>query len=308
MGEPFPRNRREFDAMFATEESCMDYLGRLRWANGFECQVCRGTRGWALARRVWECAKCGAQRSPTEGTLLHRSRLSLRTWFDGVWHVCEQKNGMSALALQRALGLGSYHTAWEMLHRMRQAMAQRWQGRLSGEVEVDEAFIGGRTASEKAGVRVPSRALVFVAVEINGSALGRARLQVINDTNTETLMGTAQQLIELGTTVVSDGLPIYSDLSASHYNQASAGPLADTGKILRPRAFKVMSLLRRWLLGTHQGAVSADRLQTYLDEFVFRFNCRTTNSRGLLFHQLLQQAVRQSPVPKAAIMGTPRTA
>ncbi len=301
MGEEYPRNRREFDEMFATEEACMAYLGKLRWPDGFECQGCGSKKAWALSRRVWECTECGVQRSPTEGTLLHRTHLPLRTWFDGAWHVCEQKSGMSALGLQRALGFGSYHTAWDMFHRMRKAMANHSSKSLSGKVEVDEVFLSSRVKRENAGPDTPSKALVFIAVEVGGSSIGRVRLKAIPDASVETFAETVQQLIEPRSTVITDGVHSYEGLSSLNYRHVVSRPVTDMGKTLLPKAIRVYAQLRRWLLGTHQGAVSSERLQPYLDEFVFRFNGRNATSRGFLFHQLLQQAVRMPPIPKAAL-------
>jgi hypothetical protein len=165
MADDYPWNRREFDEIFATEETCVAYLVRLRWANGFECHKCGGIRASTLSRRTLERSGCGAQRSPTEGTLLHRTRYPLRTWFDAAWRVCEQKNGLSALGLQRTMGLGSYHTAWEWLHRMRQAMVLPGRVKLTGEVEVNETFIGGVKPGRR-GRGAHGKTLVFVAVEV----------------------------------------------------------------------------------------------------------------------------------------------
>jgi len=300
MADDYPKDRREFDAMFATEAMCVAYLGKLRWGNGFECRKCGGAKAWILSRHIWECSACGAQRSPTEGTLLHRTRHPLRIWFDAAWRVCEQKNGISALGLQRAMGLGSYHTAWEWLHRMRQAMVLPGRSKLIGEVEVDETFIGGVKPGRR-GRGAHGKTVVLVAVEVRGTAIGRARLQIIPDTKAATLLDIAQDLVEQGSNVVTDGLASYAGLPGRGFKHTISRHTPATGDNLLPKAHRVIALLKRWLLGTHQGAFAHDRLQTYLDEFVFRFNRRTSSSRGLLFHRLISQCVQHPPIASKLI-------
>jgi len=300
MAADYPRNRREFDAMFATEELCVTYLGRIRWANGFECHKCGGAKAWTLSRRVFECSGCGAQRSPTEGTLLHRTRYPLRTWFDAAWRVCEQKNGLSALGLQRAMGFGSYHTAWEWLHRMRRAMVLPGRAKLTGEVEIDETFIGGAKPGRR-GRGALGKTLVFVAVEVRGTVIGRTRLQVMPDAKAASLLDAAQDMVERGSNVVTDGLSSYAGLPGRGFKHTISRHTPATGDNLLPKAHRVIALLKRWLLGTHQGAFDHDRLQVYLDEFVFRFNRRTSASRGLLFHRLISQCVEHRPIASKSI-------
>jgi len=300
MGEGYPENRREFDMMFATNEACMTYLGNLRWKGGFVCRKCGGTTAWILTRGVWECTKCGVHRSPTEGTLLHRTRFPLKTWFDAAWHVCEQKNGMSALGLQRAMGFGSYHTAWEWLHRMRHAMVLPGRGKLTGEVEVDETFVGG-VKSGKRGRGAVGKSLVLIAAEVRGSAIGRIRLQVIPDSKAETLLDSVEVLVERGSDVVTDGLSGYTGLPTRGFNHTVSRQTPELGRNLLPKAHRIASLLKRWILGTHQGSVGKDHLQCYLDEFVFRFNRRSSQSRGLLFYRLITRAVDCRPIPKECI-------
>jgi len=304
MEENFPATRREFDAMFATEESCMAFVGGLRWADGFVCQKCGNTTAWVLARCVWECTKCSTQRSPTEGTLLHRTRFPLKTWFDAAWHVCEQKNGMSALGLQRAMGFGSYHTAWEWLHRMRQAMVLSGRNKLTGEVEVDETFVGG-VKTGKRGRGATGKTLVLIAAEVRGSAIGRIRLQVIPDATADTLLDSVDSLVERGSNVVTDGLASYAGLEQRGFDHTVSRHTPEVGRNLLPKAHRVASLLKRWMLGTHQGAIGKKHLQVYLDEFVFRFNRRGSRSRGLLFYRLLQQAVAHPPISKIRINRSP---
>ena len=297
----YPGNRGEFHQMFAADRHCLEYLARLRWPNGYQCVYCGASGAWLNSRGSMHCASCDRQFSVTSGTLLHRLRFPLKTWFEVAWNACEQKNGLSALGLQRAIGFGSYHTAWEALHRIRQAMVLPGRSKLNGEVEVDETFIGG-VKPGKRGRGAAGKVLVFVAVEVRGSAIGRARLQVIPDATAATLLPIIQDLVETGSDVVTDGLSSYNGLGSICYNHYVSKPTATVGNNLLPKAHRVISLLKRWLLGTHQGAVAHDRLQPYLDEFVFRFNRRTSKSRGLLFRRLLEQAVLHAPVSRAELL------
>lgn len=304
MAQVFPTTRREFDATFASEEDCMRFLGSLRWPEGFICKKCGGRRAWVTNRCLWHCADCGHQQSPTEGTLLHRTRFPLKTWFDAAWHVCEQKNGVSALGLQRAMGFGSYHTAWEWIHRMRQVMVVPGRSQLTGEVEVDETFIGGAKTGKR-GRGAAGKALVLIAVEVRTSEIGRIRLQAIPDATAKTLIAVVESLVETGSNVVTDGLLSYAGLGDHGFDHTVSRHTPEVGHNLLPKAHRVASLLKRWMLGTHQGAIGKDRLQSYLDEFVFRFNRRTSRSRGLLFYRLLQQAVAHGPIPKKQLNDGP---
>jgi transposase-like protein len=215
-----------------------------------------------------------------------------------MWWVTSQKNGASAVGLQRILGLGSYETAWTWLHKLRRAMVRPGRDRLTGEVEVDETFVGGVEAG--GGRRhVGKKSLVVVAAEVRGTATGRIRLQRVGDSSAESLVGFVRQTVEPGNVVVTDGLPSYLGLEAAGYVHRQrvirgSGKEPDT---LLPRVHRVASLLKRWLLGTHQGRVEREHLPYYLDEFTFRFNRRTSRSRGLLFYRLAQQAVSIQPAP-----------
>lgn len=298
----YPANRREFDAMFETEENCLRYLIRIRWPQGFECSRCNGKEAWLTARHLLHCKECGHQQSVTEGTLLHRTRYPLKNWLEVAWHIFEQKHGLSALGLKRAMGFGSYHTAWEWLHRMRRAMVLPGRNLLSGEVEVDEVFVGGVTVGGKRGRGAPGKVLVLVAAEMRGIKIGRIRLQVIPDATGQTLLDTVEDLAAPGSNIVTDGWKGYAGLPKRHFNHSVSRHDPSVGDNLLPHVNMVASLLKRWLMGTHHGAVGHHLLQYYLDEYVFRFNRRTATSRGLLFYRLLQQAVLHGPVPVADLM------
>ena len=225
--------------------------------------------------------------------------MSLVVWFRAIWQVTSQKNGMSALGLQRVLGLGSYKTAWAMLHKLRRAMVRPGRERLSGVVEVDETYWGG----EEKGVRgrqTFDKALIAVAAEAapgRGKAIGRIRLRHIPDTTRATLHGFIGQAIEPGSIVVTDGLQAYRNLKGYVHDRQVQHNQPDDAEYLLPRVHRVASLLKRWILGTHQGAIAHEHLNDYLDEFAFRFNRRTSASRGKLFYRLAQQAVQVEPVP-----------
>ena len=286
--------------MFATEDVCLRYLAEVKWPDGFNCSECGHEKYWLTSRRYWCCAECGHQKSLTSGTLLQDARYPIKTWFQVAWHVCEQKSGLSALGLQRAMGFKKYETAWEMLHRIRRAMVFPGRSQLNGEVEVDETFIGG-VRKGKRGRGAAGKTLVLVCAEVRGTAVGRARLQVIPDATAATLLGEVQTLVEPGSNVVTDGLLSYKGLTALGYDHTVSKHTATVGTNLVPKAHRVIALLKRWLLGTHQGGVSHARLQSYLDEFVFRFNRRTAKSRGLLFRRLIEQAVIHAPVTRAQL-------
>ena len=238
--------------------------------------------------------------SVTAGTIFQDSHLPLTTWFRAMWQVTSQKNGISALGLQRVLGLGSYKTAWAMLHKLRRAMVRPGRERLQGIVEVDEAYWGDEEAGVK-GRRTEERALIVVAAEENGQGIGRIRLRRLPDLSRISLHGFITQAIEPGSTVRTDGLNAYRELNG-YVHDRQVQRRQTQGEHLLPRVHRVISLLKRWLMGTHQGAIGHEHLDEYLNEFVFRFNRRTSASRGKLFYRLAQQAVQMDPVPFAVLI------
>ena len=296
----YPRTVLQLRDWFADDGACQDYLARLRWPDGFYCPACRGTDHWVTARGLRHCRGCGRQTSVTAGTLFADSHLPLRLWFEAIWHVTSQKSGVSALGMQRVLGLGSYRTAWNLLHKLRRAMVRPGRERLNGIVEVDETFIGGpRPGKRGRGAR--GKMLVVVAAQQAGEAIGRIRLTRVADASAVSLEPAIVAAVEVGSQIRTDDWK--GGLDRLGYRRQIVRSGAQVGENLLPLANRVASLLKRWLLGTHQGAVSAAHLDYYLDEITFRFNRRTSGSRGLLFLRLMQQAVDLSPVPAKEIVG-----
>jgi hypothetical protein len=290
---------------FPDEAACLAYLDRLRWPDGFVCPRCGAVKGWRLADGRWSCGGCARKVSVTAGTIFHRTRTPLRTWFAAVWFVTSQKHGVSALGLQRALGLGSYDTAWAMLHKLRRAMVRPGRERLRGDVEVDETYVGGEEPGVH-GRQTRRKSIVAIAVEVHQPrGFGRARLQRVPDVSGASLVPFVCSVVEPGSVVRTDGWGAYNTLPDHGYTRSrtvlSASP--DPAHVSMPAVHRVASLLKRWLLGTHQGSVQPEHLDAYLDEFTFRFNRRTSRRRGLLFYRLLEQAVVTEPAPYRAIVG-----
>ncbi len=254
---------------------------------------------------LFHCAGCDRQVSATAGTIFQGTRKPLRLWFRAIWHVVSQKNGASAASIQQVLGLNSYQTAWTWLHKLRRAMVRPDREQLQGYVEVDETFVGGE-GTEK-GTWVEQKALVAIAAEADGSRIGRIRLQSISSRTRKNLYRFIQQTIASGSVVHTDGRPAYQGLEKLGYRHERTVLLGRKGKNapseLLPRVHRIASLLKRWLLGTHQGAVSVEHLDYYLDEFTFRFNRRTSRSRGKLFYRLLQQCVQIEPTTYQSMIG-----
>jgi transposase-like protein len=300
--EDYPRNLTEFETRFATEEACREYLFRLRWPDGFRCRHCGGQKAWPVRSVLLQCADCDCQTSVTAGTIFQGTRIPLPLWFRAMWWVTTQKNGASALGLQRVLGLGRYETAWTWLHKLRRAMVRPGRDLLAGRVEVDESYLGLQEGVH--GRQLGTKALIVVAAQEDGKGIGRIRLRQIRDASADSLLPFVQETIEAGSVVHTDGWMGYSGLAARGYLH-EVTPLRGKKKMaseLLPRVHRVMSLLKRWLLGTHQGAVSHKHLDYYLDEFTFRFNRRKSASRGKLFYRLAQQAVAVEPAPYEVIV------
>ena len=278
----------EFEKMFSTEKQCLDYLTKARWPNGFVCPRCGCCEHWLIVRDLIKCKNCQYQASPTRGTIFYRSKKPITVWFRAIWWIVAQKGGVSALGLKRILGLGSYRTAWSWLHKFRRLMVIPGRDKLSGKVEVDETFVGG----QKEG-----KTLVAIAVEIKRKATGRIRLAIIPDASGRNLETFARNSIEQGSRIVTDEWNGYNCVKTWGYEHEIENKtvLFDGIEIL-PHVHRIASLLKRWLLGTHQNYVSKDKLEYYLDEFTFRYNRRTSKSRGLLFYRLIEQAVTHVPV------------
>jgi len=302
-GVDYPRTLPEFDEWFSSEDACTEYLRRLRWPEGFRCPACSGTKAWATIRGNLRCTSCQRQTSPTAGTIFEGTRKPLRMWFQAMWHITCQKSGGSAMGLQRALGLGSYQTAWAWLHKLRRAMVRPGRDRLQGTVEVDETYIGGLEEGVE-GRETEQKALVGIAVEEDGNGIGRIRLRRIPDASEGGLHPFVLAAIKPGSLVHTDGWKGYNGLEIFGYKRkVTVLHQKKNAHVLMPRVHRVASLLKRWILGTHQGAISWKHLDYYLDEFTFRFNRRRSGARGMLFYRLLQQAVATDPVPYRRMVG-----
>ncbi len=298
----YPRTAVELHDWFSTEQACRDYLVRLRWPEGVGCPDCQATDVWAMTPPFYRCAHCGYDFTVTAGTLFADTHKPLRLWFEAIWYVTNQKSGASALGVQRVLGLGSYRTAWNWLHKLRRAMVRPGRDRLAGVIEVDETFIGGPRPGKR-GRGAAGKTLVLIAAQADGRKIGRIRLARIPDASAASLEPAVQQAIEPGARVQTDDWSGYNRLRSLGYHHEVIQPAAELGDNLLPRVNLIASLLKRWLLGTHQGAVRPSHLDYYLDEFTFRFNRRTSRSRGLLFYRLLQQAVALPPVTGKELVG-----
>lgn len=298
-GVDYPKTLQEFDDWFSTEQACIDYLFKLRWPHGFTCPICEAPNGWKIGTDLIRCSVCRHNISATSGTIFQGTRKPLKLWFQAIWYVTSQKFGGNALGLQRVLGLGSYQTAWSWLHKMRRAMVRPNRDRLSGRVEVDETFIGGEDKGGKRGRGAGRKSIVVIAIEIfDPRGFGRVRMHRIPDASGQSLIPFVQNSVIPGSTVITDSWRGYNDLNKYGYihERINLSESDDPAHVVMPGVHRISSLLNRWILGTHQGSVSAKHLDYYLDEYNFRFNRRKSKSRGLLFYRLLQQAVEVSPV------------
>lgn len=311
-GRDYPRTWVEFEDWFVSDEACTAYLEQLRWPTGFCCPACavmdtpgRATRGRLI------CRACRHQSSVTAGTIFDKTRTSLRVWFAAAWYITNQKQGVSALGLQRVLGLSSYQTAWAMLHRFRRAMVRPERDLLAGTVEVDEIYLALRRGTGVKHKRPGSRGhdgshlvTVAVAVEVHQpTGFGRIRLRRVQGPTLDSLLPFVREHIAPGTKVHTDGSAIYrplTDEGFDHDPHIIAGSKVPPHKPL-PGVHRIAALLKRWLLGTHHGAVDPRHVDYYLDEFTFRFNRRTSRSRGMLFYRLIQQSAVAAPVTYANI-------
>lgn len=299
--ENYPKDFQEFLSKFKNEEDCWEYVFELRWPEGYTCAKCNSSKYWITKQKLIHCSNCGFQASITGGTIFHGTRKPLLLWFHVMWWLVAQKTGGSAYNLMDFMGLGSYETAWTWLHKLRRAMVRPGRDKLSGEVEVDETYIGGmEIGSGKQGRGAVTKTLVVVATECKGKQIGRVRFRCIPDAAAENLIPFIEDTIETGSLVITDGWRGYSLLSKfDEYNHVvkTISTSGQEAHELLPHVHMVDSLVKRWLNGTHQGKVSPKHLPYYLDEFAFRFNRKMSTYRGKLFYRLMQQAVDTSPIP-----------
>ena len=301
-GVHYPRSVGELQAWFRVDADCLDYLEWLRWPAGFVCPDCGHPGGWRLGDGRFECAGCGHRTSVTAGTIFDRTRTPLTVWFTACWLFASDKGGISALSVQRALEIGSYQTAWTMLHRLRSVLVRPGRERLTGTVEVDETFIGGEEPGLRGGRARGKKVLTCIAVETREpKGLGRCRMAPVPDASAKSLHAFVTDHVEPGSTVITDAWQGYRGIDKLGYlhdrrsQRAARAHGQDPGELL-PAVHRVASLIKRWLLGTHQGSTDVAHLPAYMNEFVFRFNRRRSHSRGMVFYRVLELAVDHGPV------------
>jgi transposase-like protein len=269
---PYPKSIMEFQRTFQTERDCIEYLFKSRWPNGFDCPVCGNREFYYIEKRkVFQC-KNRHQTSITAGTVMHRTKQPLLLWFWAAYIMATETPGVSALQLQRQLGLKRYEVAYNLLQKLRASMVRHDRDRIHGTVEVDETYVGGATTGGKRG-RGTKKTIVVAAVERKGKYMGRIRLRKISDVTENSLLTFIKDVIEPGSDIETDGFSSYQNLKKHGYKHRPIAP--DDVDIALPKAHIVFSNLKTWLRGTFHG-VSPKHLQAYLNEFVFRFNRRKT--------------------------------
>ena len=303
-----PDDLPTFLARFGTDAQCRAYLARGRWPGGFRCAGCGHGAAYSHRRRlIEECVACGKQHSLLAGTMFEQTKTGLARWFLAIWLVTSSKGGISALELQRQMGFGSYQTAWSWLHKIRKAMVRPGREPLAARVEADETLVGG-TKAGKPGRGADGKTVVAGAVEAapgkgRKRRLGRLRLQAVPDASANRLEGFLAANVATPAAVGTDGWRGYAGLGDAGYAHEPINLATGWGDaVLRlPAIHLVFGLAKRWLLGTHHGAVRPKHLQAYLDEYVFRFNRRTAKSISHRFARLIEQAVLTPPTTYHAI-------
>jgi transposase-like protein len=289
----YPDTYKQFYHMFDTEKKCAEYLVGIKYPDGFTCSKCKHKKYWVTKRSTLKCQNCRSDFSLTVGTLLNKRHLSLTTWFEAIWFVTSQKVGVSSLGLGRALGIKRPMTSWKLLKDLRCGMSQDGKDKLQNIVEIDEVFFGGIKKGPR-GRGALGKEMVLVAVEDKEeNGYGRIRMKIIPDARSETLLPVIKTLVEEKSSIRTDDHKSYLSLKDNNFTHLTTDRLVrEAGQDSTPLVHRIASLVKRWLLGTHQGGVHLENLQDYLDEFVFRFNRRTSKSRGKLFDRLIQNMMR----------------
>ena len=313
--DDLPKDMPAFIERFGTDGQCRDYLFKARWPDGFRCDSCGHNDAYALRTKiVYECVACRKQHSLLAGTIFEQTKTGLSRWFLAIHLVTSSKGGIAATELKRQMGFGSYGTAWTWLHKIRKAMVRPGREPLAERVEVDETHVGG-VRPGKRGRGAAGKTLVGGAVETGrgkarGRRLGRLRLARLPDASATSLEGFLAANVAKPAAVTTDGWSGYGGLPAAGYGHEPISLNASWGDaaLRLPAIHLVFSLAKRWLLGTHHGAVSKKHLPAYLDEYVFRFNRRTAERVSHLFARLIEQAVQTKPATYRDVVATPAAA
>lgn len=292
----YPKTQIEFEKMFSSDEKCISFLYDIKFPEGFKCVACGNNESWVNSRNVIICKFCRVETTVTSGTIFHKSRLPMTIILRAMWWIVAQKNGVSAKGLQRILGIGSYETAWTWLHKFRRIMVISDREKLSGLIEVDETLVGGKKKGKR-GRGAEGKVLVAIALEVKDYGTGRVRLSLIPDASRKALNPFIKEQVFKSSTIITDGWKGYVDIKKMGYvHEISDETILSDGEEILPHVHRIASLLKRWLLGTHQSYMTKNHLQYYLDEFVFRHNRRKSKSRGLLFYTLIKQAMLNDPI------------
>ncbi len=297
MWREFPKTVEEFDRAFPDEAACRRFLVELRWGGRPICRKCGGERMWELTNGRFECRGCGYQMSVTVGTPLQGTRKPLKLWFRAIWEMVARKNGISAKDLQRILGFGSYETAWSWMHKLRRCMVRANRPPLNGDVMVDDAHLGSK--SPHTGRPGSTKAAIFVAAELGG----RVRLEHTPDLSTRSVSSFVSRNTTEQSCVTTDGYGTYNQntIPPRQHRQIVVKHLSDKTTDPFLRAHQVISLMKRWWIGTYHGAISRKYLQVYLDEFEFRYNRRKTEGVGRIVARVLQILAASKPVTYESI-------
>lgn len=294
----YPKNQMEFEKFFSIDEQCLKYLISLRIENGYVCPSCSDTEYWINERNQMVCKLCKRQTSILAGTIFHGAKTPITVILRALWFIVAQKNGVSAISVQKILGIKRYETVWTWLHKFRRLMVMPERTKLSGKVEIDETLVGGKK-SGKRGRGAEGKILVIIAIELVGKKMGRVRMETIESADRVEINQFVKSNIVVGSTIITDGWKGYTDVKKMKYkHEIQDKKIILDKEEITPNVHKIASLLKRWLLGTHQNYVSQDYLNFYLDEFSFRYNRRNSKSRGLLFFTLLKQAMSHQPISK----------
>ncbi len=289
----FPKSIFEFQELFQTEQDCEDFFFSLRWPDGFRCPRCGGEDYQGVSgRRTFACVDCRHQTSVTAGTVLHRTKLPLRSWLWAIFFVARHKKGISATELQKDLGLGSYRSAWLMLHKIRAAFGEKEEFQLKGLVEIDETLIGAKGKGARPGRDLTKKSLVITAIELGargkrGHKWSDVRARHLQDGSAKSIVDFVRNHVQVPSALMADALPAYKALEPLGYGlstlASSSMTAAEMVKVNPLRHVHLFfSNLKTWLRGRFHG-VSKKYLYAYLNEFLYRLNRRHNTAKNFLW-------------------------
>lgn len=294
VSKDFPKSQSDFYNKFSSDQAALRWLSKVRWQKGFVCPHCSGLAAWDLDYGSKRCSACDKRVAPLSATLFHKQKLGPRHLLEVAWLMTWNKSGVSATALSNSLGV-AYPTAWLALHRFREVMHEvSNKTTLSGEVEIDETFLGGSKG-------VANKHCVFVFVEKGPGGL--IRLETVPSATIKRVNDLVPKIVLSSSIIHTDANNIYKHLDQMGYEHRvyNISNLPDEAHKYLPSIHSAAANLKSWFLGTLHRTPTDKHINYYLSEYAYRFNSRNL-AKGELFYELVKASLEHSSIKQSDII------